>query len=332
MIYFILVLKKKRKCLDKKKSLITVLKLVALAVIFWFISSKINMSDLEDIKENGDLFQFFLSMGLYFGSIFFAALQWKNLLKIQEVKIKYLTSLRFSFVGVFFNSFLPSSTGGDVYRVYGLGKDTSKWGSVLSATFFDRVFGFVVLGFFSFVAGVVFFDEIDLKFSIIVLSLFFSLISGFLLFIASHRFCSLVDRFIFSRFPAKIVKTLREFRLEGKKVFSSYKSLLPILVTSILVQGMRVLSNYYAAKSIGVDIDVGYFFLFIPIIGMAISLPITFGGVGIREIVSLELFGSLGVANYQAVFMQTVAFIANVFVNLLGGLVLLYRMFKDKSR
>ncbi len=318
--------------MEKKKYLTRLLKIIALIVIVWFVFTKINIKDIENIINNGDLSLFGISMLLYFISIFFASAQWKNLLKIQDIEVSYLTSLRFSFIGVFFNSFLPSSAGGDVYRVYGLGKETSKWGSVLSATFFDRVFGFVILGLFSLIAGVVYFNEIDLKFSVIVMIMFFAIISGFLLFILSHRFFSLIDRFIFRFFPEKITKTLREFRLEGKKVFSSTKRLVPILVISIIVQGLRVVSNYYAAKSIGVDISVGYYFLFIPIIGMAIMVPITPGAVGIRELVSLELFGGVGVASVQAAFMQTVAFLTNIFVNALGGLVLLYRIIIDKKR
>jgi len=318
--------------LDKKKNLSLLVKIAVLSVIFWFISTKINMADVDQILKTGDINQFYGAMFLYFISIFFAALQWKNLLTIQNIQIPYLKSLRFSFVGVFFNSFLPSSTGGDVYRIYGLGKDTSKWASVLSATFFDRVFGFSILGLFSLISGLFYFGEINMKFSLIVFIVFFSLISFFMLFILSHRFYSLVDRLFFKFLPNKIVNILREFRLEGKKVFASKRSLIPIFITSILVQGLRVLSNYYAAKAVGVDISVGYFFLFIPIIGMAISLPITFGGIGIRELVSMELFGGIGVAEHQAIFMQTVAFIASIFVNLLGGTVLLYRIIKDKMR
>lgn len=307
-----------------KKVALYVFKLVFLVLLLFLINSRVDVALLKDHLLGVDKRWFFGSAFLYFLSLFFAAKQWQELLKLQNVNLAYQTALKYTFTGVFFNTFLPSATGGDIYRIYSLGKNKKKTAAVISATFFERVLGFCVLGVFSILAAIFLRGQVDLKFSIIVFALFFSLIAGFFLLVFSNKIYGIASKFFSTFLPTKVILLAKTFRLNTILYVKNKNKLLKFALMSVVIQTMRVFSNQFAAISLGVNISTMFYFLFIPLIGFAVTLPLTFGGIGVREYVSSELFGGVGIVVEKAVLMQTMAYIATLFVNLIGGVIFFY--------
>jgi hypothetical protein len=68
----------------------------------------------------------------------------------------------------------------------------------------------------------------------------------------------------------------------------------PVLISSVVAQGCFFIACYMAAEAIGIDPDILSFFSLLPFISLVASLPIGFGGWGIREgafVVALQLIG-----------------------------------------
>jgi glycosyltransferase 2 family protein len=74
------------------------------------------------------------------------AFRWKKLLIYKNthgVTVRYLTSLYF--IGAFFNNFMPTSVGGDVFKVFRLAKKIGNSAHAFSATFMERFTGVIAL-------------------------------------------------------------------------------------------------------------------------------------------------------------------------------------------
>ena len=91
---------------------------------------------------------------------------------------------------------------------------------------------------------------------------------------------------------------------------------LPFTLTLIAAQ-------YALALSLGVKVPVQYFALFIPLIALVQLLPISFNGLGVREVTFQALFGTVGVAGEQAVAISLLYYTLRVITGLIGGLMYL---------
>ena len=84
-----------------------------------------------------------------------------------------------------------------------------------------------------------------------------------------------------------------------------------------------IASQYALALSLGLIVPVQYFALFIPLTALVQMLPISFNGLGVREVTFQALFGTVGVAGEQAVAISLLYYILRVITGLVGGLMYL---------
>ncbi len=73
------------------------------------------------------------------------------------------------------------------------------------------------------------------------------------------------------------------------------------------------------ALSIGFDVSFVYFLAFVPLIGLSASLPISFGGLGVREKLGIYLFAFIHPSGSLAAANQFLASIVGILVSLIGG-------------
>jgi hypothetical protein len=121
-------------------------------------------------------------------------------------------------------------------------------------------------------------------------------------------------------YPARVLDELRQVRARRRLV-------LGLLTFSLLVQGLRVCVHWLVASALLGEaapplVDL---FLVIPPLAFALTLPITVGGLGLREGLALQLFAPLGVAAEAAVAIEFLAYLLMLAVSLQGGLLFLLR-------
>jgi glycosyltransferase 2 family protein len=99
-----------------------------------------------------------------------------------------------------------------------------------------------------------------------------------------------------------------------------------LLGLATVVQVMRIGVHVLVARALGLHIDLAYFFLFVPLLAVIVSLPISLNGIGVREGAGIVLFGLVGVDRAHAFTLQFTTYLVAVAVSLLGGLVFLVRI------
>jgi uncharacterized protein (TIRG00374 family) len=247
------------------------------------------------------------------------AAQWGELLRVQEITLPRRTLVSLYFVGVFFNNFLVSNIGGDAVRVYDLRRLTGKGSPGFAATFLDRFIGLFVLILFSVVALLA--DPGLLTPAIgAAVGVLAAALAGILCFGFSRRLSSLVmgpaERWIPRRAAAMLADIRDAFMLYRR----AYAMLARVAGIAALVQLCRIAVYFTVARGMGLDLGFEPFVVFIPLIAIVAAVPVSFGGIGVREHLGAVLFGRVGVAPAAALAMMFLGYLSGIVGSLPGGI------------
>ncbi len=261
------------------------------------------------------------------GSIFLSALRWRVILKNFDVQIDYDPLARITFIGFFFNLFLPSGIGGDFFRAYYLGQRVGRgMSTTLTTTVLERSAGLCALLIIGLAASAITPLEVGgvrlLLVFLIVLSLF--ILGNVLLFHPwTHR---LLTR-LFSRWKREGLEEKMDLVAQGlRQLRRNPAAVLQSVAVSIVVQFFAVVIAWVAAHSIGLQAPLPVFLTFIPLINLTIMIPITINGLGLRESLYALLFQQIGVANEMSVSISLLTFGVFLMAGLPGAV--LYHLYK----
>jgi uncharacterized membrane protein YbhN (UPF0104 family) len=249
------------------------------------------------------------------GGLVLSAVRWKLLLRAAGVTLGLGTAVRLYFASFFFNFLLPTSVGGDVVRAVGVGGGT-RIPVVVGSILVERLLGFGCLLAMGTAA------------SFAVPSL--GAARG-ALFLATAAFGALVLMLIFVPLPAVtrggtvgrllsgVVDTAREVRAYG---FHG-SALAAGLLLSVGWQLALVLANGVLSEGLGGVATWASLFALVPVIQAVTMIPVSFGGLGLREMGYEYFFGAAGFDPRGAVALAACFLGVSVFLALKGGLVYL---------
>jgi len=265
------------------------------------------------------------AVALFAVSNLLGAVQWNLLLRVQEIELSWREVVSFYFVGVFFNNFLVGNIGGDAIRVYDVRRLTKDGSPAFAATFLDRFIGLFTLTWFSLAA---YFLAPTFPGGRSVLALILCVTGALSITIAStfsHRLSRLGERIVLKLVPVSVGKRITKIRLGILRCRAHLKVLALAALVSVGVQLMRVGVHYMVGRSLGLEVSFGYFLVFIPLIAIVASVPVSFGGIGVRENSGVLLFGRLGVEGTVAFSMEFIAYLVGLAASLVGGVVFVCR-------
>jgi hypothetical protein len=253
--------------------------------------------------------------------------KWNLLIKVRGIAVKFGRLFWINSIGSFLGLFLPSSLGTDVVRGYYLVKNNSERSVSISSVFVDRVLGLISLLLLGLVA-LVFAGELVSKFNLN-------------LYLIVLTFLTLIFVYLFQRNETKKILELLSLKMKKFKImeyvmklhgsileYKKYpKTLLLSFVLTLLVQVTRVLTYYAVSLAFDVKISIIYFFLFVPLIMIVMMLPITIGGLGLREGTFVAFFTMIGMSVNDAVVITFINSILDTLNTLIlgGGGYLFYK-------
>ncbi len=174
-------------------------KAVVSIALIWYLLSTTEFSAVFASLTSASPFWLLLSfVTLILGKII-TSYRWQVLLKAQDIDIPLRFLIGSVFVGQFFNSFLPTTIGGDAMRAYdtaSMSKDSTK--SVVSV-FADRLIGVFALALLALLALVLgFISGQDVSFYVLPVLLLFFLCSFGILLIFNERLLAFLGNIISS--------------------------------------------------------------------------------------------------------------------------------------
>ena len=93
------------------------------------------------------------------------------------------------------------------------------------------------------------------------------------------------------------------------------------LGVSFVVNVLLIAINYLIALSLGVQVSIWYFLLFVPIISFLLVLPVSLSGWGVREGGYVYLFAQAGVAAPLALTMSLLVQSFQLALGLIGAVI-----------
>jgi len=237
----------------------------------------------------------------YFITALVAGARWWWLLRVNGTDVSLAEALRFTWIGIFFNMVFPSATGGDVVKaVYIMKRCPGHRVEVLVSVIVDRVLG---LGSLALLGAVVVLFALD-RFGQLAAAVWgvIGLVGLIGVIALSKRLRQVVRlKWLLERLPTSIGHKLK---LVDQAVFF-YRDHKMVITASLLVgvvnHVISVLSVVLIGEAIGVGMPPLEYFVLIPIINIALVLPVAPNGWGWGEAIYKYLFGTYGAPHLPGV-------------------------------
>ena len=257
--------------------------------LFWWMRDKI--ANTFTALKMTNLRLFFIAFAVNLLGLMICSARFKIVLFAQKIYFSLIEAIRLTFIGVFFNNFLPTSVGGDVVKGYYASQKTGRTLESFSAVVADRFVGlvtFVLIAFISFLLLGKYIDNQIRSVVLIVLSAVILVIVALLSKPLLKKIDFLLNKVPFFRRKSRLQRLtiiLQNYKKNRRALYNA-------IVFSLIGQATYIITTYLLAQSLSLSIPLKMFFLFLPIISTVSMLP-SLNGLGIREGAYVYFFGSL---------------------------------------
>ncbi len=302
---------------------------VTLALLY-FLYSKIDWHEFGRILHRANFLWFAAALGTHYATYFWSTERWKIILQNFKIHPPFGKLVKVTFIGGFFNLFLPSMVGGDFFKAYYLARDQKQpFTTTLTSTILDRSAGFLAL----LVIGTTFaavrsvsVQGVPILPSVAALTTMFILANAVVFSESLHRW---LDGVLRKRGMTRAVARL-DAVADGLKTLSRNSgALVKSLLISFGVQFMVVLIVWFVALALHTEVPFIYFLIFVPLINVITMFPLTINGIGLREGVFYLLFSPVGLSREACISMGLLYYLVVVLTALPGGI--LYSLYKKQE-
>ena len=296
--------------------------LVSIGLIAWILS-RADLGEVGQALFGADLRFVAAALALNVVGWSISIGRWRILLKARDVVVSPLQMLQAYLSAIFFNNLLPSTVGGDSFRMY----ESWRWGAgkagAVAVVGVDRLMGILVLLAFA-LGALLLAPKIVEELPYLPLWL-----GGGALGILGLAGLGLlpipgVRRWIEERaqfLPDFVVRPLKDFGGALQSFRDQPRALWGALGLSALLQLNVIVHFYLIALSLSLDLSFAAFFLVIPIVLALMAIPISVNAIGIRENAFVFFLGLLGVGLGDALAFAWIGFGLVLLQGALGGIV-----------
>lgn len=304
------------------------LKLVVSAALLAVLLTQLDLRAVQAALANVRWIGVWIALALFIAGVFIRSYRWQILLNALELRVplRKLTSLYF--VGSFFNTVLPTGFGGDVVKAAELAQSSGRGGEAAGTVVMDRVLGIVALLAMGMAALLVAGDWVDRRITWGLGLLSVALLASLWL-LRQRWLLSRLSDLIPSRWRAALLAFLRDF-YNGLRGYSG-RTLLAALAVSVLFNITWVAVNVVLGWSLGIDATLAQYLVFVPLVSLSLLLP-SVGGLGVRELTYVGLFGLIGVAEEPAFALGILVYAITFVTGLIGGLIYLVQGVRTARR
>ena len=287
-----------------------------------FIFTRIDLNQVLSRLQNLSFPFVLFALLFYTGCQWLSCLRWQVVLKSAgyHIPIRYLLSSYFA--GMFVSIFLPSSVGGDVYRVYRITKAIDAPETAFASVFLERFTGLAAV-FALALVGIPPALKIIGSWDIVVLFLFCSgIIWGGFLLIASPLLLRWSRPWLLKIRLGGLCDRLDKVQLVVIQYLKHRQSLGLAIAISFVVQLSIIFYQYLLAQQLQIPISYLALLVFTPISIVVTLMPISLGGLGIQEGLWAYLFTRIGLTAEQAVLLSLTFTVLGWILALPGAIIL----------
>jgi glycosyltransferase 2 family protein len=299
---------------------VRLLQAVVSVSLLYYLIQLIDWPSVRALVESGVAYKLWPGPVILLIGIGLAAERWRRVLEFFKVSIRRFEALYLYLVGAFYGVALPGVMGGDVVRIAMCRSRTGAGISpILASVTIERGFGLwgvAIIGTFGvFTISPSLRQEIGSYALLISPAIAAGVPLGLLtaLFAANH-----LGRLRFKREYAVRLGALVQHIVTLAKTFP-----VPLAITTLLLstafQASEIFIFYYFGSLLQIDVPISFYLFVAPIVYLSTFLPISLGGVGVREGVLVWFFAMIGVPASNAVLLAFLVYLNRIVVAGIGG-------------
>ena len=310
-----------------KKTALTLLQVTVTLGLLWFVfHDPVKRAEMADAIEHANPVWLLTGILAYGAVEILTGLRWQLLLRVQGINLGWARMFLLMLIGVFFNFCIPGGTGGDVVKIFYLVKETpGQRGLAMLSVLVDRILGLLGLAILS--AGLIGANWRWLTSVPDTMHCVWTAVGILIFTIGGIHFSWIVTRHgLVHKLPAripgrdKLAELAAAYTVYGK----AWRTSLSCIAISIAAHIGHFAVFYCAARALNHD-DIrlptfGQLATIMPIVNILSSMPISIGGLGVREGLFGVFLGQLcGVSGGVAYLISLTGYCLTLFWGLLGG-------------
>ncbi|MBN8687751.1 MAG: flippase-like domain-containing protein [Chitinophagales bacterium] len=272
----------------KRKTGWLLLKLAVSAACIWFIAAKIDFSEAGHALKKAHWLFLFPALLLFALSKWISAIRLHTYFKETGLNLTSSDNVKLYWLGMFYNLFLPGSISGDAYKVIRLNKRSGvSIKKISAAVLLDRFSGLLGLG----------------------------------LLLSTLAFTISLPAYLPALLTAGVLLSVSGSFLLIHRYFPLFKnSFIPTLLMGILVQAVQLTAVVFILLSLEIQQQwMAYLFIFL-LSSAAAVLPVTVGGLGLRELVFLQGAVFFQTHTETAILVSLLFYLITVFTSAWGAI------------
>lgn len=273
------------------------------ALILWIIIQQDFTKIISNVLQFNPLIIVCAVLILIFGT-FISSIRWQTILSIPQKELPLMSLMILYLKGYFYNNFLPTQMGGDLYKSIAVGNKIKDQSTALFSVFMDRFGGLLILLSLS-------------LFGIAATQGMLGIFVGVLLFVIGLGLYFPVLNLL-----SKKIKFLVNFRDASEMLVKNPKKAGGILFYSFLVQVFSFFLVYLLFLGVGINLSLKEIVLYLPLTALATLIP-SFNGFGTQEVAYATLFAQSGVSPEISITVSVLIHVVRLTMSLIGGILIL---------
>jgi uncharacterized membrane protein YbhN (UPF0104 family) len=272
--------------------------IVSAALVYWLIR-RVEWQMVGAIVTHASLPLVLAYISLQFAGNIISSVKWRYLARTQGFIFSVKDGVVAYLTGAFINNFLPSTIGGDTYRVLWMSRIGER-SRAFAVVFFDRITGLLVLflfagiGLFILPWGVLVKHPPFLIFAAITISVVFVMLLALLWAERFYQFALFLAALLPWKRPMFLLQDFES--LAHAKVYT-----VTVLWASLFTLVGIGMSNFYLFSSLGATLSPLVFASVIFAATLVANIPISVNNIGVKEWSYVFFFGLVGVSAELAV-------------------------------
>jgi hypothetical protein len=298
--------------------------------LFVYIVGRTGLDNITGIIRDADARLLPLAPVLVVAIILVRGIRWRILMRVVDIDYSLWRSAKVWTIGFFAASVTPAKAG-DTLRAFYVREDTGRtFGEAFLTVFIDRMWDLMfvlALGVVSVLVFSRFYMEIPSGWIVLTASLGIAAC----VYLATQR--ALMRRLLKPMFDALVPKKYKEaFSLNFNTFYDSlalYRrdrgAMVAAFLLTVLVWALVFLLAYYITVLFGIDVDLKYVVLIMPIVTLVELIPISVSGLGTRDATVIYFFSVVGISSAAAVGFSIGYLFIGTYLTALAGFLMWLR-------
>ncbi|MGI9023775.1 MAG: lysylphosphatidylglycerol synthase transmembrane domain-containing protein [Acidimicrobiales bacterium] len=287
------------------------------AAMLALLLSRVHLSSLLPERQASTIPWLVVALVVWMAAVALSVVRWQRVLDAIDHPAPASALTSYTLAGLFVANFLPSTIGGDVLRVVRLSADNGDAPASFASVVLERLTGFVVLPMITLAAlavdpsllGLGAASKLALALSVASLVALVAILAV----AASTRLGGrLANHENWPRFVGAVHLGIDRIRRRPAAAAT-------VMVSSFAYQLTIILAAFAASRALGLTVGLVPLLAFVPVVAIAQVLPISVGGLGLREGALVLLLAPLGVGAAKATALGLLLYGINLVVSLLGA-------------